>query len=83
MPHLLQGYSLFARDDASFTDSVLKLCRGELGIHPHLTPAQFLSRGFVERKLIAVAGIMQACGRMHATAAADAARGKTVPPYSR
>jgi hypothetical protein len=42
----LQGYTFFAKDDASFTDSAFRLAILELGIKPNLQARQFLSKGF-------------------------------------
>lgn len=38
--------SLFAKDDASFTDAVFRLASHHLGVSAGLQPRQFLARGF-------------------------------------
>ncbi|RYE99871.1 MAG: hypothetical protein EOO41_00415 [Methanobacteriota archaeon] len=82
----VQGYTLYARDDASFTDDCFKLaCRHfPRPLKPHITPAQFLADGFVERKIIFVVEVLRQCIDIHRQAELRAQlTRKAVPPYSR
>jgi centrosomal protein CEP44 len=41
------GFTLFSKDDASFTDDVFRLATKHFGLNPGLQARHFLSQGFV------------------------------------
>ncbi|GAQ88524.1 hypothetical protein KFL_004360060 [Klebsormidium nitens] len=59
------GHELYAKSDLRFVESVFKILRDEFAYRSTLTIAQFLSRGFAERKLILLYDIVQFCKRKH------------------
>ncbi len=42
-----KGFSLFAKDDAAFTDAVFRLSVLHLGLRPQINARMFLAAGFV------------------------------------
>ncbi|EFN54629.1 hypothetical protein CHLNCDRAFT_135165 [Chlorella variabilis] len=64
-----QGLQLHGKSDLRFVEGVFKFVRDALGIRSPLTPAQFLSEGFAERKVLLVQSIAKACKEHHNAAA--------------
>ena len=60
-------------DDATFTEVVLRLAPA-LGVRAHLSAAQFLALGFVERKLLFVVGVIRGVQRLDEEARPVASR---------
>lgn len=74
--------SLHDKDDASFTDAVFRVAIMHLHVHPGLNARQFLSPGFVERKLLFIVDLIRAVVRMHEESSRAAASSRAVLPYT-
>ncbi|GAB4823677.1 hypothetical protein N2152v2_010723 [Parachlorella kessleri] len=67
---LCQDYQLHGKTDQRFVDAAWKFLRDGLGLPKlALTPTQFLSEGFAERKLLLLRQIIRACKDHHNAAA--------------
>lgn len=75
-----RGIRLFGKDDRSFADEVFRLATMHWRLHPHITAAQFLSRGFAERKLLLVIDMIRQARSIHNEALRlDVSRRSTLP----
>ena len=59
------GHDLRAKSDARFVENAWRALREEFGYNPALTPQQFLSPGFAERKLMLLFDAIELCKRRH------------------
>lgn len=59
------GYELHAKTDMRFMECVQKLLASEFSYRMSLTPRQFFSNGFAERKMMLVHDVVQLCRRKH------------------
>ena len=59
------GYELHAKTDMRFVEAVHKLLASEFGYRMALTPRQFFSPGFAERKMMLIDDVVQLCRRRH------------------
>ncbi len=75
-----EGHDLQAKSDSRFVENAWKALRESFHYNPTLTPTQFLSPGFAERKLLLLADAIELCKRRHNehARAARAADVKTV-----
>ena len=81
------GYELHAKTDMRFVECVQKLLATEFSYRMTLTPRQFFSGGFAERKMMLVHDVVQLCRRRHNEMARKvqgrqlAARGRSAAAY--
>ena len=59
------GHDLRAKSDARFVENAWRALREAFGYNPALTPQQFLSPGFAERKLMLLFDAIELCKRRH------------------
>ena len=60
-----EGHDLQAKSDSRFVENAWKALRESFHYNPTLTPTQFLSPGFAERKLLLLADAIELCKRRH------------------
>jgi hypothetical protein len=60
-----KGYELYGKKDSRFLEAVYALLRKEFTYRPQLTRQQFFNMGYVERKLIFLFDVIQACKTLH------------------
>ena len=60
-----EGHDLQAKSDSRFVENAWKALRESFHYNPTLTPVQFLSPGFAERKLLLLADAIELCKRRH------------------
>ena len=60
-----KGHDLYAKNDLRFVDGVFKIARNIFNYVPKITPAQFLGKGFAERKLLLLCDIITLCMSKH------------------
>ena len=59
------GHDLQAKSDARFVENAWRALREAFGYNPALSPSQFLSPGFAERKLMLLHDAVELCKRRH------------------
>jgi len=59
------GHDLQAKSDGRFVENAWRALREAFGYNPALTPQQFLSPGFAERKLLLLHDAIELCKRRH------------------
>lgn len=59
------GHDLQAKSDARFVENAWRALREAFGYNPALSPSQFLSPGFAERKLMLLHDAIELCKRRH------------------
>lgn len=59
------GHDLQAKSDSRFVENAWRALREEFSYNPALTPSQFLSPGFAERKLMLLHDAVELCKRRH------------------
>ena len=59
------GFDLQAKTDGRFVEHAWRALRESFGYNPKLTPQQFLSPGFAERKLMLLYDAIELCKRRH------------------
>ena len=60
-----QGHDLQAKSDSRFVENSWRALRELFGYNPSMTPTQFLSPGFAERKLMLLHDTIELCKRRH------------------
>lgn len=65
------GYELFAKSDTRFVEGVFRLMRTELNFRHSLTPKQFLTSGFAEKKMLLVVQLLRLVRAKHADLARE------------
>ena len=60
-----EGHDLQAKSDARFVENAWRALREAFGYNPALSPSQFLSPGFAERKLMLLHDAVELCKRRH------------------
>ena len=61
-----KGYDLIGKDDATFISTVFKFLHNEIGLRSiSLSPAQYISDSFLERKMLLTVAIIQGIKEKH------------------